>query len=583
MAKGKKRQKGDSFPQRKKAERSSIWQKVDDIFQRRGISPAFLAVLFLVALVVRLFYLKYYQSPLTGDALVYAKIAWGIKNGHGLHWWSVVWPPFYPFMIVIFSIFTSGLETAASAVSLILGSLLVVPFFFVTKSIFNHRVAYLGSILVVFFPGLVMISDVPLSEATYTFFLLITLLCSWRLFMRRSYLWAFLFGILSGACYLTRPEFLAAFASLLLLHLIIELKTKNRHGRKALLLLTVSILGFLILAFPYIIFMHSQTGHWILSGKTAHNVLKEKAYDQGVDYSGQREALARVLDGLTPEGEFKGKVLLGERSMFSFLKTPGFFGSYFRRIWLGIEKVNFFILPFLLFSLFYLFYWKPEKEGLKKRLFLLFWFAPLLTMPVFFAVAGRLIDPYAPIVIIMAVAGLLNLMELIAGSRRTGSSKGKSLVGFLAVLLVVGLLSVFSVSQANQKAQIYQRVFQTTKYGATEFRKLGLWADRVLPKDAVVMCLSQDTFLFYCNRQTFPVPFAGWEEIVRFARTNGIGYLLVSVSMEATWREDLAFLMDPIQDRSKAPSNSYVKLVDTYRAPSGLGAVLYEFEFEKKD
>ncbi len=460
---------------------------------------------------------------------------------------------------------------------------MVVAFFFLAKNIFNHRAAYLGSILVVFFPGLVMISDVPLSEATYTFFLLITLLCGWRLFVRRSYLWAFLFGVLGGMCYLTRPEFLAAFASLLLLYLIIQLKTKEGSGRKALLLPAVSLLGFLILALPYINFMHSQTGHWILSGKAAHNALKEKAYDQGVDYSGQREALARVLDGLTPEGELKGKVLLGEQSMFSFLKTPGFFGSYFRRIWLGMKKINIFVLPFLLLSLFYLFSWNTEKERLKKRLFLLFCFAPLLTMPIFFAVAGRLIDPYAPIVILMAVAGLLNLTELAAGSKRAGSPEGKSLVGLLAVLLVVGLLSVFSVAQAGQKAKIYQRVFQATKYGATEFRKLGLWADRTLPEDASVMCLSWDTFLFYCNRQTFPVPFAGWKEIVRFAQTNGIGYLLVSVSMEASWREDLAFLMEPLQDRSRVPSDSNVKLVDTYRAPSGLGAVLYEFEFEKKE
>ncbi len=90
MVKGKKRRKEDSFPQQKKSETNSIWQRVDDILQRRWTRLAFLAALFLIALIVRLSYLKYYQSPLTGDALVYAKIAWGIKNGHGLHWWSVV-------------------------------------------------------------------------------------------------------------------------------------------------------------------------------------------------------------------------------------------------------------------------------------------------------------------------------------------------------------------------------------------------------------------------------------------------------------------------------------------------------------
>jgi 4-amino-4-deoxy-L-arabinose transferase-like glycosyltransferase len=579
MVKRKKETTGAVSRDGKKGNSSSALQRLDDILLNKWVNLAFLAALFLIALLVRLSYSKYFQSALTGDAVIYAKIAWGIKNGHGLHWWSVVWSPFYPLVMVFFSIFTGSLETAASAVSLVLGSLLVVPFFFLAKSMFSHRVAYLASILVVFFPALVVISEVPLSEATYAFLLMITLLCGWRFFVRRSYLWAFLFGIFGAICYLTRPEFLVALAGLLLLYLIIEFKAKERSRSNTLALLAVSVVGFLVLALPYINYMHSQTGHWILSGKMAHNILKERAYAQGADYSAQRQALAQVLDGLTPEGQLRGKVLLGQESMFSLLKRPGFFGDYFKRIWLGWKKIDIFFLPFLLFSLFYLFSWKLEKGGAKQRLFLLLSFSPMLTMPVFFTVAGRLIEPYASIIILMTVAGMLNLARLAVGRKaRAGALQiGGPVLG--AALLVVVLLSVFSLAQADRMAENYQKTYQATRQGAAEFKKLGLWADKTLPKDARVMCLSWDSVLFYCNRQAWPVPFAGWQEIVRFAKENHIGYLLISQSMESSWRKDLAFLLQPLKDRSLAPQDSNVKLVDIYRASSGLGAVLYEFEF----
>lgn len=539
----------------------------------------FLAVLALVALAVRLSYLKSYQSPLTGDAAIYAKIAWGLKNGHGLHWWSVVWSPFYPFMIFLFSLFVGSLESATSLVSVVLGSLLVVPFFFLAKKVRGHKSAYLGSILVIFFPALVVTSVIPLSEATYTFFLLSALLSGWLLILTRSYLYALLFGMLSGLCYLTRPEFLVGFAFLLLLFLIVDLRGRLRKKAGSFVLLGISLIGFLIPAIPYMGFMHSQTGHWILSGKTAHNILKQRAYAGGATYSEQRQAFAEILDGLTEDGQVKGRVLLGEESMFSFFGRPGFFGDYFERVWMGVKKIDLFFLPFLLLSLFYIFSWRLDKEGWKQRLFFLCAFSPMLTMPIFFTPAGRLIEPYAPVLILLSVAGLFKVINVLIGTRKSGRREGSSSLGMVASFVVVLLLSVFSVARASRMAENHERTFRNLNLEAAEYKKLGLWADNTVPRDAQVMFLSKDTFFFYCNRVTFTIPFAPFEKIVHFARENKVDYLLVSVGREASWRDDLAFLLEPLKDRSKVPQESGLKLGAIFNAPSGLAAVLYQFVF----
>ena len=577
--KAKKKSKVTPFQKDKKTEISLISQEADDFLKKRWISLTFLGVLFLIAFLIRLSFLKYYHAPLTGDAAIYGKIAWGIKSGHGLHWWSVVWSPFYPFMIFLFSFVVRTLETATFAVSLFVGSLVAVPFFFLAKKLFNYQSAYLGSLLVAFFPACVVISAVPLSEATYTFFLLITLLSAWLLISKRSYLHAFLFGILSGICYLTRPEFLVAFAFLLLVFVIIEMKKQIRKRSQSFVLLLISLIGFLILAFPYINFMHSQSGHWILSGKTAHNILKQKTYSKSLDYFQQRKAFAEMLDGLTQDGEVKGKVLLGEESMFSFVNAPGFFSDYFKRSWMGVKKINLLLLPFLLLSLFYLFSWRLDKEGWKKRVFLLCAFSPILTMPIFFTPAGRLIEPYSPLLILLSVGGILNIRKSLTKLSKHAKPAQSFSFGSFVVLLIVVLLVILSLAKATQMAENHLKTFRNLKLESEEFKKLGLWADQNLSQDAVVMFLSGDSFFFYCNRVTFTVPFAPYESIVEFAKKNGVSHLLLSLGKEASWREDLFFLLEPLKDRSMTPQDSRIRLIDIYKSPSGLGAVLYRFVF----
>ncbi|MGB8658173.1 MAG: glycosyltransferase family 39 protein [Candidatus Zixiibacteriota bacterium] len=566
-----------SFPKAKPTPISLISQRADQTLQKKWVELTFVGILFVIALLIRLSFLKYFRASLSGDAAIYAKIAWGIKNGHGLHWWSVVWSPFYPFMTFLFSLLTGSLETAAFTVSLFWGSLIVVPFFFLAKRIFNYQAAYIGSVLVAFFPALVVISAIPLSEATYTLFFLVTVLFGWLLVSGRSFLSALAFGIFAGICYLTRPESLVAFVFMLLVFGLVEIKGKPGRKPHSLMLILISLLGFLILAFPYVNFMHSQTGHWILSGKTAHNILKQRAYSNSLNYNQQRRAFAEVLDGLTPQGEIKGKVLLGEESMLSFLSAPGFLTDYVNRTIAGAKQMNLFFLPFLLLSLSYMFSWKVDHQGWKERVFLLSAFSPMLTMPVFFVPAGRLIEPYAPLLILLSVQGLLNVRKAAISVQKNPKPNLGFSFGSFAIILTVVVLSLFSLAKADRMAKDYRSTFEALNSESDEFKKLGLWADQILPRDATVMFLSGDSFFFYCNRVTFTVPFASYDRMIEFARRNRIGYLLVSLGKEASWRNDLVFLLEPLKDSSKTPQDPNVSMIEIYKSSSGLGAVLYKF------
>lgn len=574
--KAKKKTKVNSPKKGDKKEMCLISPKVDEQLKKSWVSLIFLAVLFLVAFFIRLSLLKYYHAPLTGDAAIYGKIAWGIKNGHGLHWWSMVWSPFYPFMISLFSFVVGSLESAAFAVSVFLGSLVVVPFFFLARKMFDYRAAYLGSILVVFFPALIVTSVAPLSEATYTFFLLATLLAGWSLMSKRSYIDAFLFGALSGICYLTRPEFLVGFVFILLVFLALEMKKRARGKPPTLALLSVCLVGFWVLAFPYMKFLHTQSGHWMLSGKTAHNVLKQKAYSRGTSLLEQRMAFAEALGGLTEDGEMRGKMLLGKQSIISFVASPGFFNFYIGNAWAGVKRTNLLFLPFLFLFLFYMFSQKVDKEGWQKRVFLLCAFSPILTMPIFLPPAGRLIEPYSPLLILLAVMGILNIRKSLAGLSAHKDKAWGFTPGSLAVILVIVLLSFFSVVKANKSAEDDQVKFKYVRLESEEYKKLGLWADRILPKGAAVLFLSGDSFSFYCNRVTARVPLAPFEKIVQFAQKNKAEFLVVSVGTEALWPDHLLFLLEPLDNPYATVADPRLRLIDVYRSESGFVALLYK-------
>jgi len=83
--KAKKKSKVTPFQKDKKTEISLISQEADDFLKKRWISLTFLGVLFLIAFLIRLSFLKYYHAPLTGDAAIYGKIAWGRSGPPSIH------------------------------------------------------------------------------------------------------------------------------------------------------------------------------------------------------------------------------------------------------------------------------------------------------------------------------------------------------------------------------------------------------------------------------------------------------------------------------------------------------------------
>ena len=89
---------------------------------------------------------------------------------------------------------------------ILFGTLTVIVFYLIGKSVFDQRVSFVSSVILAFHPYAVRFSADIISEATYFFFFISALGLGYFAITNRKLLLFVLTGICSALAYLTRPE-----------------------------------------------------------------------------------------------------------------------------------------------------------------------------------------------------------------------------------------------------------------------------------------------------------------------------------------------------------------------------------------
>ncbi len=219
----------------------------------------------------------------TGDAITYALIAQSLFTDHGLPELLFYFPPVFPFFLATANLLLRDIAVSGQMVSIITGSLLVIPTYRLAQVLFaSRRAALVAGVLVVVNPLLLGHSLTGLSESAHALFLLLGLYAGWRAFATPSVSRGLLFGAFMALAFLTRGETSINFlCSLLFLSVFISRTTPLRQR---LALSTAALLVFLLLALPYLISLRQTCGHWILSGKTTYAILRAEAMYKAPSY-----------------------------------------------------------------------------------------------------------------------------------------------------------------------------------------------------------------------------------------------------------------------------------------------------------
>src|SRR6185369_40010 len=105
-----------------------------------------LGILFLAALLIRLYFIQFYKV-ISADGVGYVLSARDIVSGAG---WGrmTTYGVVYPTLVALASFPVGDMELAGRLVSVVMGSLLVVPLYMIAMELFSRRVGILACILV---------------------------------------------------------------------------------------------------------------------------------------------------------------------------------------------------------------------------------------------------------------------------------------------------------------------------------------------------------------------------------------------------------------------------------------------------
>ncbi len=216
--------------------------------------------LFLFALAVRV-YMVVTADVITPDGLLYIKIARLIGAGN---WKAVYEDGFYstyPFIILLFQKVFHDWETAGRMASAVLGSLAVLPFYFLLRRIFDVKIAVVASVFFILSPRIVQYSSDVLREPLFWCCSLASLWAAWRGIEGRKWIFIVLASLFAGLASFTRTEGLALIP-IIILWMAWTLLYRERKVLWCLGLLVVFLVSFPAIFMAPLHFVKSKTGQW---------------------------------------------------------------------------------------------------------------------------------------------------------------------------------------------------------------------------------------------------------------------------------------------------------------------------------
>ncbi len=547
---------------------------------RKIIKPWHFLILLVIAFLFR-FFLIPVQSVVSFDEVNYLKLAvYGARQGlpQVLH---TYWSPLYPLIIALISKIFSNAEFIARFISVLTGSLVLIPVYVLARHRLPRTISLITVAMLAVYPPLVLLSTKIITEPLYSFLGITGIMIGWYALGKESRRLALGTGIIFGMTYLTRPEgmgFIIVFILIMVVLLIKKLIEKEKS--KFLQMMFISLLGFIFISSPYLLFLHKKTGEWTISAKQKSlqqaeaDVFQNKKEDwQFRNLSADNKSL--LIDQMFHIGNFikaeqqRGKPvvqitvhLLMKKymiNMYTLLKilVPkiiplslavfmilGFFVKTNSR-----KKIIFdlFILSFILF------YW-----GIIIPLFHINqrYFLPLL--PLGFIWAGQ-----GTVILHAWLKHVLNKLRLF--------KKNRLFINLLSIVIVVFFLLL---SYVPGLIKIVSDNSVSPDIGAkpVEYKKAGLWIKEHCEKTPIVMSHYQ-TVSYYAGNfniaESVSIPFDTIERILEYAKYRGVDYIVLSERyVELFPRIRPLFYMKNIPGQLKAVYN--------FESKAGLKVVIYK-------
>jgi hypothetical protein len=447
-------------------------------------------------------------------------------------------PPLLPTVLGGAAEITDDPHEATVVVTLIAGTLLILPLAAIGRAAAGDRAGVTTAWLVALCPGLttLIVNQGSGSEVVYTLLLATGL---WLVVTKRgdpSLRWRAARAGGAGVCialaYLTRPEGLL-LAAVFLPFLVVGALGGGRAIRRwrvsrpplraAGIVAVAFVVPIIVFAAPYVSYLHDKTGRWELTAKTQDASIEAwRAVAEG-----DRRSRDEVLYAL----DESGTGFAADRSSLPALVRDDPTG------YLGIVGVNlgrladsfamprmeaagpaWVLLPLPVTALAVWLAWRRRRERVVVAI-LLTAAVPIVTALLFFVQPRYLIPPVA----------LVSVLAGIAMADLPRRFRGVAWV-IVAVLFAFGLAAGATGGRWVEAKEL------------TDHREAGEWIAANTDPDDRIMTRSM-VAEFYADRRAVALPDASYDEILSYARHYGVQYVVADQSRLATLRPQLIPLL----------------------------------------
>ncbi|MBI3893562.1 MAG: glycosyltransferase family 39 protein [Candidatus Wallbacteria bacterium] len=440
--------------------------------------------------------------PMNSDAALFlsearAQLAGGARL-------DPLWPPLYPLASALAAGPGGDLEMAALTLAVLAGTLAPLPVFLLGRRLFGPWAACFGALAVALLSPLVFWSCQAYPETLFILTLYSLLALFW---VRRSDGGpgtCFVAGLLAGVAYLLRPEGFA-YAPLLAGWLLADpARDATAHGRARTA--AALLAGFALLAAPCLWRLHSQLGHWTVSGKTGWNLLVGdrvlgKDYDQlawSLSSDGKEIACNRAMRELTVAQVARERPAeLARRYAANVRRLLGQLADSLGWVMTALAVVGVVAAA-------------REPAALA---FLAIACAPLMALPLFF-IDGRFVTLALPALVLLAARGV----DHAAGVLSPSPARRRLVWTLLcAVALVPHALTATAIAMAAPQVRLAPRA-------GDEYRQVGLWMRQHCPAGSRT---TNVWVAFHSGLTPVQIPFGGYHQTLEYLARQGCDFLVV--------------------------------------------------------
>jgi 4-amino-4-deoxy-L-arabinose transferase-like glycosyltransferase len=220
-----------------------------------------LFLIVLLAFIIR--YVFANAQIITPDGILYIEVAEDIFAGNFQRVYGYGFFNLYSFLIALFQMIFHNWELSGKMVSVVFGSLTIIPLFLFIKGIFKTKVAIVSTLFYTVHPRFVEYASDVLREPTYWFFSALAIWLAWVGISRKKYFVFVFSGLSTGLATFTRSEGILICIVVILWIAWASIK-EGKQKKRAFACVAIYVLSLPLSMAPFSFVIKEYTNKWEL-------------------------------------------------------------------------------------------------------------------------------------------------------------------------------------------------------------------------------------------------------------------------------------------------------------------------------